>query len=627
MADRRRRAVEHDLPAAFAGARAHVDQPVGGEHDRGVVLDDHQRVARVAQPVHRQHDAVHVARVQADRRLVEHEHGVDERGAKRRRQVDALNLAARERAALPVERQVADADVTEVTQPGADLVLQQLQGVVEQRARQLQAVEEAVQALDRDQHQVVHRQPRQGLELLARPAGADRQEALPWRQRGVGAFLFAEPPEQRFGLQPRAAAGRARGVAAVLRQQHPDVHLVGLALQVAEEALDAVPLLVPVALPVGIAVDHPFALGLRQAGPRRVARDAGFAAVLQQVVLAFLPRRRLHRLDGAGAQGLPAIGDDEAVVDADDPAEAAAGLAGAVGRVEGEERRLRVGVAQVALGAVKPGREAPDHGLRALVDRDVHVDPPTAATQRRLDRLDRPHLLGALDPEPVGDDVEPLARPGRRVDLALAVNPRETARRQPLLDLRGRRARRQFDRERDDEPGVVGGRPRDQVGVDRLGRVVAHRLRRLPVEELRGAGEQQLQVVVQLGHGADRAARRPHRIRLVDRDRRRHAVDRGDRRAVHPVEELARIGAEGLDVAPLPLGVERVEHQARLAGAARAGHDGHLAGADVEVEVLEVVLTRAADADDTGTHGGAAFLSERGILGAWPAGGAAPRRA
>ena len=141
-----------------------------------------------------------------------------------------------------------------------------------------------------------------------------------------------------------------------------------------------------------------------------------------------------------------------------------------------------------------------------------------------------------------------------------------------------------------------------QLGVDRLRRIVAHPLRGLLVEQLGGAREQQLQVVVQLGHRPDRRARAAHRIGLVDRDRRRHALDLVDRRPVHPLEELARVGAEGLDVAALPFGVQRVEDQARLARAARPGHHRHLPGAEVEIEVLEVVLSRAADADDAGGH-------------------------
>ena len=136
-ANRIRRTVKNDLSATLAWAGAHVDQPVGRQHHRRVMLDHDQRIAGVAQALHRLDDAVHVARMQADARLVEHKQGVDQRRAKRRCQVDPLHLAAAERAALPIQRQIADADIAEVFQPLADLVEQQLQGIVEQAARQL----------------------------------------------------------------------------------------------------------------------------------------------------------------------------------------------------------------------------------------------------------------------------------------------------------------------------------------------------------------------------------------------------------------------------------------------------------------------------------------------------------
>ena len=69
--------------------------------------------------------AVHVARMQADARLVEHEQRVDQRRAERGRQVDALDLAAGERARLAVERQIAQAHVAKEARAGADLGEQQ----------------------------------------------------------------------------------------------------------------------------------------------------------------------------------------------------------------------------------------------------------------------------------------------------------------------------------------------------------------------------------------------------------------------------------------------------------------------------------------------------------------------
>ena len=124
-------------------------------------------------------------------------------------------------------------------------------------------------------------------------------------------------------------------------------------------------------------------------------------------------------------------------------------------------------------------------------------------------------------------------------------------------------------------------------------RVAAHRLAAALAEQRRGARKQQLQVIVELGHRADGRARGAHRIGLVDGDRRRNAVDAIDLRLVHAVEELPRVRREGLDVAALAFGVQRVEHERRLARARHAGDDDQLVQRDLEVEILEIVLARA----------------------------------
>ena len=93
-------------------------------------------------------------------------------------------------------------------------------------------------------------QTRQRFELRACPLHPHRQEAFPWIQHGIGIRLAADAPEQTFGLETGTGAEWTGGVTAVLGQQHPDVHLVGLGLQVLEETLDAEPVLVPFALPV-----------------------------------------------------------------------------------------------------------------------------------------------------------------------------------------------------------------------------------------------------------------------------------------------------------------------------------------------------------------------------------------
>ncbi len=48
------------------------------QHNLRIVLDDHQRIAGVAQPFHDADDSLHVARVQTDGWLIQHEQRVDE---------------------------------------------------------------------------------------------------------------------------------------------------------------------------------------------------------------------------------------------------------------------------------------------------------------------------------------------------------------------------------------------------------------------------------------------------------------------------------------------------------------------------------------------------------------------
>ena len=137
---------------------------------------------------------------------------------------------------------------------------------------------------------------------------------------------------------------------------------------------------------------------------------------------------------------------------------------------------------------------------------------------------------------------------------------------------------------------------------------MAHRQRRLRVKKLPGAREQQLDVVVQLRHRAHGGARRAHRIGLVNRNRGRHALHAVHRRFVHAVEKLPRVGAEGFHIAPLPFGIQRVKHQAGLARAARPRHHRHLARANVHVQVFQVVLARAAQANQRRGGAGRGWL-------------------
>ncbi len=95
----------------------------------------------------------------------------------------------------------------------------------------------------------------------------------------------------------------------------------------------------------------------------------------------------------------------------------------------------------------------------------------------------------------------------------------------------------------------------------------------------------------------DRRARVARGRLLVDRDRRREPLDRVDVGLLHQPEELAGVGGKRLDVAPLPLGVDRVEGEARLARAREPGDDDQRITRQLNVHILEVVLPSTRDDD------------------------------
>jgi hypothetical protein len=600
-----RRPVEDDAPAPFARSRPHVDHAVRSQHHLRVMLDDHQRIAGVTQPVHHLHYPVHVARMKPDRWLVQHEQRIDQRRTERRGQVDPLHLATRQRAALAVEGEVAEADIDQERQTGAQLVEQHLDRFVE-RGRQLDLVEETLHPVDRQQHQVVQRQAGQGGELGIAPVRSHRPVApvaATAAERIVRFVPAARAPQQRIGLQPGAGALRARRVRAIARQEHAYVHLVRLALQPFEEALGAIPdpwpALVP-ALPSIAAFDHPALLRLGQFAERHIEWNSVLRCALFEVALAFDERFRLERLDRTLRQRLSLVRDDEAIVDADHTPETPAGVTGAERRIERKRARMRRLVVDVALGAVQIGAVAPrgpglGPGRAGRVGRrvDVDVHASAAESQGALDGIDAAGAVRGVPTEAVGHNVQDPAVAA----WPLSMYPRVALRLESRADLAFAEVLRHPDGKREDEAGIQIPCPVLQAGEDRRRRVAPDRTCADAAEQPCAPREQQLQVIVQLGHRADRAARCPHRIGLVDRDRGRHAFDSVHRRPVHAVQELARVRRERLHVAALALGVQRIEYERTLAGARHAGHYDQFTRRDVDIEVAKIVLPRAANAD------------------------------
>ena len=116
------------------------------------------------------------------------------------------------------------------------------------------------------------------------------------------------------------------------------------------------------------------------------------------------------------------------------------------------------------------------------------------------------------------------------------------------------------------------------------------------------AGEEEPEVVVDLGHRAHGGARVLGRGLLVDGDSRREAVDGVEVGLVHLAEEHAGVAGQALHVATLALGVHRVEGERALAGPRQARDDHELVAGDRDVYVFKVVLPSTADDDRVGCH-------------------------
>ena len=306
--------------------------------------------------------------------------------------------------------------------------------------------------------------------------------------------------------------------------------------------------------------------------------------------------------DGALGQGELLVGDHELGVDLQAGPQARALRAGPVGGVEGEGTRLHLVQGQgVLVGAGPPlGEAAP--AVR-VVGPQVHLlndHQAVGQPQGGLHRVGQALAHALAHDQAVHDHLDvvlELLGQGRDVveppDLAVHPDAVEAPAPQLPEQLGVLALAPAHHGGQDLEAGTLG-QGTDLVH-DLLGGLggddgVAHRAVLDP-----GAGVEQAQVVVDLGDGAHRGARVAGGGLLIDGHRRAQALDEVDVRLVHLTQELAGVGGQGLHVAALALGEDRVEGQGGLARAGQPGEDDHLLARQVQVHALEVVLSCAAD--------------------------------
>ena len=314
------------------------------------------------------------------------------------------------------------------------------------------------------------------------------------------------------------------------------------------------------------------------------------------------------RRDRPVGQAQLGVGHDQLRVDLLLDPDAGALGARAVGRVEGEGAGLEVVERErVAVGAGHPLGE-PALAMRVIVVQidEIEHDQPVGQPQRGLHRVGEPLLGARLDREPVDD----------HGDVVLLL----------LLELRriGELVHRAVDEHARVALPLQVGEQIDELALARAhdgrehleARALFHRqhlvddlLRGLLLDHLPAdravryarAGVEQPQVVVDLGDRADGGARVAVGGLLVDRDGRGEALDEVDVGLVHLAEELAGVGRQRLDVAPLALREDRVEREAGLARPREAGEHDEAVARDVEIDATKVVFAGTAN-DQTIRH-------------------------
>ncbi len=560
----RHRARMDEAPAVFAGAGTEFDHPVGAA-DRGeIVLDHHQGVAEIAQPAEERQQAVVVAGVQPDRRLVEHVHGVDEMRTEGVRECNALRLPARQRTRLAVEGQVAETDVAQVRHPCPGF----------------------------GQHQIGHAALRLAKRQAFQPAGdgVDRVGG------DVGDRTAGHRDRQRFRTQPRAAAVGAFVGQLILPQEDADVLLVPLALQVLEEGHDPHE-------PPRPAGQQGVAHLLRQVAPRGVDIGAELLGGGGEEPAASVVARLGPGIDRALGDAPPGIGHDQRQIVFQHRTEAVAGGARATGIVEREECRCHRRRRRVAPAARRVLGEALAPAV--LAERRCHAFPLVECGRHRFAD---PVALFGHGFEPVNHDQHlaggvQVGSPGQFVEVDAGAVDHDTDESEGAeIVHRGGVGHPGGGGKREGDLQPARSRRDDRIG-GRLWRVATHRSAADDAGLHADARPQEPQEVVHLGSGPDSGARRHRRWALFDGHSGREPFDPVDQRLRHPLEELLGVRRERFDVAPLSLGVERVEGERTLPRAGRTGHHGQRAARDLDGDVLEVVLPCTDHTDHEAIHG------------------------
>ena len=132
----------------------------------------------------------------------------------------------------------------------------------------------------------------------------------------------------------------------------------------------------------------------------------------------------------------------------------------------------------------------------------------------------------------------------------------------------------------------------------------------LPGQRLPGAGivgltncrKEHPQIIIDFSRGRDGRSGIRARTTLLDRDRRRKALDKINIRLLHLIEKLPRVCRETFHIAALAFSIERIKSERRFPGATQSGNDNQFLPGNLQVEVLQIVLACTTDLDNLRRH-------------------------
>ena len=250
--------------------------------------------------------------MKADRRLIEHVKGVDQRGTDGGRKIDSLKLSSGESPRLAIQRQIFQTHSRKITEPATNFVENQACHLIHRRGR-LQFLEEIVG--------------------FAHAHSIDLSNVLPLDSKIEGC-----------GFESCALALRAKEIGAVAGEKDPHMHPVALPLQPPKPTAHS--------LVFSVSFEDEFLLLFAQLHERFFFGNSFALAELHEPLES--PGLRDPGFNGPFAQRLGGVGNDQIHVDVDHPAKSAASLAGPQRTVEGKKIGHRVVVGDIAMGAMEP---------------------------------------------------------------------------------------------------------------------------------------------------------------------------------------------------------------------------------------------------------------------------------